>query len=158
MPALAFELEKTDSSSAARAGTITTDHGQIQTPIFMPVGTIGSVKGVTQQSLKEQVKAQIILGNTYHLYLRPGMETMEAAGGLHRFMNWDKPILTDSGGFQVFSLAKIRKVKEHGVEFRSHIDGSKLFLGPKESMEIQRTLGSDIAMVFDECPDYKAPA
>jgi queuine tRNA-ribosyltransferase len=152
MPALAFELEKTDSLSAARAGTITTDHGQIQTPIFMPVGTIGSVKGVTQQSLKEQVKAQIILGNTYHLYLRPGMETMEAAGGLHRFMNWDRPILTDSGGFQVFSLAANRKINEEGVVFQSHIDGSKHLFTPEKVMDIERTIGADIMMAFDECP------
>ena len=152
MPALAFELEKTDSGSAARAGTITTDHGQIQTPIFMPVGTIGSVKGVTQQSLKEQVKAQIILGNTYHLYLRPGMETMDAAGGLHRFMNWDRPVLTDSGGFQVFSLAANRKIREEGVTFQSHIDGSKHLFTPEKVMDIERTIGADIMMAFDECP------
>src|ERR1035437_477004 len=152
MAALRFELKHTDNTSKARAGKITTDHGEILTPIFMPVGTIGSVKAVTQQQLVKDVKAQIILGNTYHLFLRPGLDTLEAAGGLHKFMNWERPILTDSGGFQVFSLAKIRKVKEHGVEFRSHLDGSLLFIGPKESMEIQRVLGSDIAMVFDECP------
>ncbi|WP_121356862.1 tRNA guanosine(34) transglycosylase Tgt [Flavisolibacter nicotianae] len=152
MSALAFELEKTDPQSAARAGTITTDHGKIQTPIFMPVGTIGSVKGVTQQQLKEQVKAQIILGNTYHLYLRPGMETMEAAGGLHRFMNWDRPILTDSGGFQVFSLAANRKINEQGVMFQSHIDGSKHLFTPEKVMDIERTIGADIMMAFDECP------
>ena len=152
MPALTFELEKTDQQSAARAGTITTDHGKIQTPIFMPVGTIGSVKGVTQQQLKEQVKAQIILGNTYHLYLRPGMETMEAAGGLHRFMNWDRPILTDSGGFQVFSLAANRKINEQGVMFQSHIDGSKHLFTPEKVMDIERTIGADIMMAFDECP------
>ena len=152
MPALSFELKKTDGQSAARAGTITTDHGQIETPIFMPVGTIGSVKGVTQQTLKEQVKAQIILGNTYHLYLRPGMETMEAAGGLHRFMNWDRPILTDSGGFQVFSLAANRKISEEGVVFQSHIDGSKHLFTPEKVMDIERTIGADIMMAFDECP------
>src|SRR5688572_5234709 len=152
MPALSFELLKTDSQSAARAGTITTDQGQIQTPIFMPVGTIGSVKGVTQQSLTEQVKAQIILGNTYHLYLRPGMETMEAAGGLHQFMNWDRPILTDSGGFQVFSLAANRKINEEGVMFQSHIDGSKHLFTPEKVMDIERTIGADIMMAFDECP------
>jgi queuine tRNA-ribosyltransferase len=152
MPALSFALQKTDSQSAARAGTITTDHGQIQTPIFMPVGTIGSVKGVTQQSLKEQVKAQIILGNTYHLYLRPGMETMEAAGGLHQFMNWDRPVLTDSGGFQVFSLAANRKISEEGVVFQSHIDGSKHLFTPERVMDIERTIGADIMMAFDECP------
>ncbi|MDQ3276976.1 MAG: tRNA guanosine(34) transglycosylase Tgt [Bacteroidota bacterium] len=152
MPALTFNLEKTDTESAARAGTITTDHGQIQTPIFMPVGTIGSVKGVTQQQLKEQVKAEIILGNTYHLYLRPGMETMDAAGGLHRFMAWDRPILTDSGGFQVFSLAANRKINEEGVMFQSHIDGSKHLFTPEKVMDIERTIGADIMMAFDECP------
>jgi queuine tRNA-ribosyltransferase len=152
MPALTFALEKTDLQSAARAGKITTDHGEIQTPIFMPVGTIGSVKGVTQQQLKEQVKAQIILGNTYHLYLRPGMETMEAAGGLHRFMNWNRPILTDSGGFQVFSLAANRKINEEGVMFQSHIDGSKHLFTPEKVMDIERTIGADIMMAFDECP------
>ncbi|MBB1283075.1 tRNA guanosine(34) transglycosylase Tgt [Flavisolibacter sp. BT320] len=152
MPALQFDLERTDIQSAARAGTITTDHGKIETPIFMPVGTIGSVKGVTQQQLKEQVKAEIILGNTYHLYLRPGMETMEAAGGLHRFMNWDRPILTDSGGFQVFSLAANRKINEEGVMFQSHIDGSKHLFTPEKVMDIERTIGADIMMAFDECP------
>lgn len=152
MPALSFELEKTDALSAARAGTITTDHGQIQTPVFMPVGTVGSVKTVSQQSLTDQVKAQIILGNTYHLYLRPGMDTMEAAGGLHRFMNWQKPILTDSGGFQVFSLAANRKINEEGVMFQSHIDGSKHLFTPEKVMDIQRTIGADIMMAFDECP------
>ena len=152
MPALAFDLHKTDDHSAARAGTITTDHGTLQTPIFMPVGTIGSVKGVTQQQLKENVEAQIILGNTYHLYLRPGMETMEAAGGLHRLMNWDRPILTDSGGFQVFSLAAARKIKEEGVTFQSHIDGSKHLFTPESVMDIERTIGADIMMAFDECP------
>jgi queuine tRNA-ribosyltransferase len=152
MPALQFDLEKMDTQSSARAGTITTDNGKIQTPIFMPVGTIGSVKGVTQQQLKEQVKAEIILGNTYHLYLRPGMETMEAAGGLHRFMNWDRPILTDSGGFQVFSLAANRKINEEGVMFQSHIDGSKHLFTPEKVMDIERTIGADIMMAFDECP------
>jgi queuine tRNA-ribosyltransferase len=152
MPALAFQLEKKDEQSAARAGSITTDHGTIQTPIFMPVGTIGSVKGVTQQQLKENVQAQIILGNTYHLYLRPGMETMEAAGGLHRFMTWDRPILTDSGGFQVFSLAANRKINEEGVMFQSHIDGSKHLFTPERVMDIERNIGADIMMAFDECP------
>lgn len=152
MAALQFELQKTDAASAARAGKITTDHGVIETPIFMPVGTIGSVKGVTQQQLKEQVLAQIILGNTYHLYLRPGMETMEAAGGLHQFMNWDRPILTDSGGFQVFSLAANRKINEEGVLFQSHIDGSKHLFTPEKVMDIERTIGADIMMAFDECP------
>ena len=158
MSTLTFELQGGCPQTAARAGKIITDHGEVLTPIFMPVGTAGSVKAVSQQQLAVDVKAQIILGNTYHLYLRPGLDVLEQAGGLHRFNGWDRPILTDSGGFQVFSLAKIRKVKEHGVEFRSHLDGSLLFIGPKESMEIQRVLGSDIAMVFDECPPHDAPA
>src|SRR6202012_630411 len=152
-----FELLKTDSVTKARRGRLTTTRGVIQTPIFMPVGTQASVKALDPREVLE-MGTQIILGNTYHLNLRPGMEIIRAAGGLHRFMNWEKPILTDSGGVQVFSLAKIRKVKAHGVEFRSHIDGSALFLGPKESMEIQRTLGSDIAMVFDECPAHDCTA
>src|SRR6185295_9317061 len=152
-----FELLKTDASTKARLGRLTTGHGVIDTPVFMPVGTQASVKALDPRELRE-MDTQIILGNTYHLNIRPGMDVNRAAGGLHQFMNWERPILTDSGGFQVFSLAKIRKVQAHGVEFRSHLDGSKLFLGPKEAMEIQRTLGSDIAMVFDECPDYKAPA
>lgn len=152
MAALQFQLEHTDTLSAARAGTITTDHGTIQTPIFMPVGTVGSVKGVTQQQLKSDVQAQIILGNTYHLYLRPGMETMEAAGGLHGFMNWDRPILTDSGGYQVFSLSGTRKINEEGVTFRSHIDGSKHLFTPEKVMDIERSIGADIMMAFDECP------
>lgn len=149
-----FTLHQTDASTAARAGTLTTDHGEIPTPIFMPVGTIGTVKGVHQTELKEQVKAKIILGNTYHLYLRPGMETMEAAGGLHQFMNWDGPILTDSGGYQVFSLAHRRKIKEEGVTFASHIDGSKHLFSPESSLGIQRSIGADIVMAFDECPPY----
>jgi queuine tRNA-ribosyltransferase len=136
---------------------LTTTRGVIETPVFMPVGTQASVKALDPRELHE-MGTQIILGNTYHLNLRPSLDVIRAAGGLHEFMNWDKPILTDSGGFQVFSLAKIRKVKEHGVEFRSHLDGSLLFIGPKESMEIQRVLGSDIAMVFDECPPHDAPA
>jgi queuine tRNA-ribosyltransferase len=152
-----FELLKTDSLTKARLGRLTTAHGVVETPVFMPVGTQASVKAIDPRELHE-MGTQIILGNTYHLNIRPGMEIIRAAGGLHRFMNWEKPILTDSGGFQVFSLAKIRKIKTHGVEFRSHIDGSPLFLGPKEAMEIQRTLGSDIAMVFDECPPHDAPA
>jgi queuine tRNA-ribosyltransferase len=152
-----FELLKTDTHTKARLGRLTTAHGVIETPIFMPVGTQASVKALDPRELLE-MGTQIILGNTYHLNLRPGMEVIRVAGGLHRFMNWEKPILTDSGGFQVFSLAKIRKIKAHGVEFRSHIDGRALFLGPKEAMEIQRTLGSDIAMVFDECPPHDAPA
>ena len=152
-----FELLKTDTSSKARLGRLTTPHGVIDTPVFMPVGTQGSVKALDPRELVE-MGTQIILGNTYHLSIRPGMDIIRAAGGLHGFMNWPLPILTDSGGFQVFSLAKIRKVREHGVEFRSHLDGSKLFLGPKEAMEIQRYLGSDIAMIFDECPPHDAPA
>src|SRR5882724_1762327 len=152
-----FELFKTDPQSRARLGRLTTTRGVIDTPAFMPVGTQGSVKALDPRELLE-MGTQIILGNTYHLNLRPGLEIIRAAGGLHKFMNWEKPILTDSGGFQVFSLAKIRKIKPHGVEFRSHLDGSLLFLGPKEAMEIQRTLGSDIAMVFDECPPHDSPA
>lgn len=152
-----FELLKTDSVTKARLGRLTTKHGVVETPVFMSVGTQGSVKAIDHRELDE-MGTQIILGNTYHLNIRPGMEIIKAAGGLHNFINWQKPILTDSGGFQVFSLAKIRKVKTHGVEFRSHLDGSPLFLGPKESMEIQRILGSDVAMVFDECPAHDAPA
>jgi len=157
MPALSFDLLKTDEGSAARAGTITTDHGTIETPIFMPVGTIGSVKAVEQNQLKQVVDPHIILGNTYHLYLRPGMETMEAAGGLHRFMNWDRPILTDSGGFQVFSLASNRKITEEGVMFQSHIDGSRHLFTPERVMDIERTIGADIMMAFDECPPANSP-
>lgn len=156
MSALKFELNASNELSAARAGTITTDHGIIETPIFMPVGTIGSVKAITQQQLKKEIDAQVILGNTYHLYLRPGMETMEAAGGLHQFMNWDRPILTDSGGFQVFSLAANRKINEEGVLFQSHIDGSKHLFTPEKVMDIQRTIGADIIMAFDECPPAKS--
>ena len=150
-----FDLLKTDSASAARLGRLTTAHGVIDTPVFMPVGTQASVKALDPRELDE-MGTQIILGNTYHLYIRPGLDIITQAGGLHRFMNWQKPILTDSGGYQVFSLAKIRKIKAHGVEFRSHLDGSLLFLGPKEAMEIQRALGSDIAMVFDDCPPHTA--
>jgi queuine tRNA-ribosyltransferase len=152
-----FELLKTDALTKARLGRLTTKHGVVDTPVFMSVGTQGSVKALDPRELDE-MGTQIILGNTYHLNIRPGMDIIRAAGGLHNFINWQKPILTDSGGFQVFSLAKIRKVKTHGVEFRSHLDGSPLFLGPKEAMEIQRTLGSDVAMVFDECPAHDAPA
>ena len=152
MPALSFQLQHTDSHSKARAGKITTDHGQILTPIFMPVGTGGSVKALTQQQLLNDVKAQIILGNTYHLYLRPGLEVLETAGGLHRFMNWQKPILTDSGGYQVFSLAGTRKINEEGVTFQSHIDGSKHLFTPENVIDIQRSIGADIIMAFDECP------
>jgi len=148
-----FELLKTDSSSKARLGRLTTSRGVIDTPVFMPVGTQGSVKALDPRELRE-MGTQIILGNTYHLSIRPGLEIIQQAGGLHWFIHWPHPILTDSGGFQVFSLAKIRKIKTHGVEFRSHVDGSLLFLGPKEAMTIQRALGSDIAMVFDDCPPH----
>ena len=154
LPLMQFTLHHTDSKTSARAGTVTTDHGEIPTPIFMPVGTIGTVKGVHQRELKEQVKAKIILGNTYHLYLRPGMETMEAAGGLHKFMNWGGPILTDSGGYQVFSLAHRRKITEEGATFASHIDGSRHLFSPESSLGIQRSIGADIVMAFDECPPY----
>ena len=147
-----FELQHTDPNSDARAGLITTAHGQIETPIFMPVGTCGSVKGVHFEELKKQVKAQIILGNTYHLYLRPGLDIIKRAGGLHKFNGWDRPILTDSGGFQVFSLTGIRKLKEEGCEFRSHIDGSKHFFTPENVIDTQRVIGADIMMAFDECP------
>jgi queuine tRNA-ribosyltransferase len=152
MASLQFHLQHTDANSKARAGTITTDHGVIQTPIFMPVGTAGSVKAVSQQQLLHDVKAEIILGNTYHLYLRPGTETLEEAGGLHRFNGWNKPILTDSGGYQVFSLAGTRKIREEGVTFQSHIDGSKHLFTPENVMDIQRSIGADIIMAFDECP------
>lgn len=146
-----FSLLCTDSKSNARAGLIETDHGCIETPIFMPVGTVGSVKTVHLTELKDDIKAQIILGNTYHLYLRPGLEVIEAAGGLHKFNGFDRPMLTDSGGFQVFSLSGIRKLKEEGVEFRSHIDGSKHFFSPERVMDIERTIGADIIMALDEC-------
>ena len=149
---MTFELQYTDTKSNARAGLITTDHGQIQTPIFMPVGTLGTVKGVHVTELKEDIQAQIILGNTYHLYLRPGLDVIEKAGGLHRFNGFDRPMLTDSGGFQVFSLAGIRKLREEGAEFRSHIDGSKHIFTPEKVMDIERTIGADIMMAFDECP------
>ncbi len=149
-----FEIFAKEPKTKARAGEITTDHGKIQTPIFMPVGTVGSVKGVNQKDLIEDVKAQIILGNTYHLYLRPGMETMKMAGGLHQFINWERPILTDSGGYQVFSLAENRKLKEEGAHFRSHIDGSKHIFTPESIVDIQRIIGADIIMAFDECTPY----
>lgn len=152
MATLGFKIEKTDEKSKARSGTITTDHGNILTPVFMPVGTVGSVKAVSQQQLKNAVGAQIILGNTYHLYLRPGTSVLEAVGGLHRFINWDRPILTDSGGFQVFSLSGVRKISEEGVVFQSHIDGSKHLFTPESVMDIQRSIGGDIMMAFDECP------
>ena len=154
MAVLNFTLQKTDDKTKARAGEITTDHGKIETPIFMPVGTVGSVKAVTQQQLKQDVKAQIILGNTYHLYLRPGLDVLETAGGLHKFNGWDKPLLTDSGGYQVFSLANNRKLTEEGALFQSHIDGSKHLFTPENVMDIQRIIGGDIIMAFDECPPY----
>jgi queuine tRNA-ribosyltransferase len=148
---MTFELQYTDPNSNARAGEITTDHGKIQTPIFMPVGTVASVKAVHFKELKEDIKAQIILGNTYHLYLRPGIDILEQAGGLHKFNGWDKPILTDSGGFQVFSLSANRKLNEEGATFRSHIDGSKHLFTPERAVDIQRSIGADIIMAFDEC-------
>jgi queuine tRNA-ribosyltransferase len=154
MAALRFELQATSTDSKARAGKISTGHGEILTPIFMPVGTAGSVKSITQRQLKEDVKAEIILGNTYHLYLRPGLEVLEQAGGLHRFMGWDRPILTDSGGYQVFSLSGTRKIQEEGVLFQSHIDGSKHLFSPEKVMDIQRVIGADIMMAFDECTPY----
>ena len=146
-----FELQKTADNSRARAGKITTDHGTIETPIFMPVGTAGSVKGIHTRDIKEDINAQIILGNTYHLYLRPGLDVIEKAGGLHKFNRWDRPILTDSGGFQVFSLGDIRKLSEEGARFQSHIDGSYHMFTPENVMDIQRTIGADIIMAFDEC-------
>ncbi|KYG72918.1 tRNA guanosine(34) transglycosylase Tgt [Roseivirga echinicomitans] len=149
-----FNLVGVDKQSKARAGEVITDHGVIETPIFMPVGTAGSVKAVHQRELKDDVQAQIILGNTYHLYLRPGLEVIEAAGGLHKFNGWDKPILTDSGGYQVYSLSGTRKIKEEGVTFKSHIDGSKHVFSPEAVMDIQRTIGADIMMAFDECTPY----
>jgi len=149
-----FELLKTDAQSKARAGKITTDHGEIETPIFMPVGTVGTVKGVHQTELKEEINPDIILGNTYHLYLRPKTQILEQAGGLHKFMNWDRNILTDSGGYQVYSLSERRKIKEEGVKFKSHIDGSYHTFTPENVMEIQRTIGADIIMAFDECTPY----
>lgn len=149
-----FTLLNKDNNSKARAGLIKTDHGEIETPIFMPVGTQGTVKAVTQKTLAEDIKAQIILGNTYHLYLRPGTDVLNKGGGLHEFMNWHKPILTDSGGFQVYSLAKLRKMKKDGVEFSSHLDGSKHFFTPEKVIEIQRFIGSDIMMPLDECTPY----
>ncbi len=149
-----FKIDSLDKSSNARAGTITTDHGEIQTPIFMPVGTAGTVKGVHQRELEEDIKAEIILGNTYHLFLRPGLEVIEKAGGLHKFNGWEKPILTDSGGYQVYSLSGTRKIKEEGVTFQSHIDGSKHIFSPERVMDIQRVIGADIMMAFDECTPY----
>tara|TARA_R110000868_G_scaffold63730_2_gene192064 strand:+ start:1062 stop:2192 length:1131 start_codon:yes stop_codon:yes gene_type:complete len=149
-----FRLEHLDPKSKARSGTISTAHGEIKTPIFMPVGTVGSVKAVHQRELEEDIKAQVILGNTYHLYLRPGTDILNRAGGLHQFMNWQGPILTDSGGYQVYSLSNNNKISEEGVAFKSHIDGSRHFFSPEKSMEIQRNIGADIIMAFDECPPY----
>ncbi|MFN9855883.1 MAG: tRNA guanosine(34) transglycosylase Tgt, partial [Bacteroidota bacterium] len=151
---MTFTLAATDQSTKARAGLLSTDHGDIPTPIFMPVGTVGTVKAVNQQQLEALVKARIILGNTYHLYLRPGTAILEAAGGLHRFMNWQRPLLTDSGGYQVFSLAANRKISEEGVVFQSHIDGSRHLFTPESVMGIQQSIGADIIMAFDECPPY----
>ncbi len=151
---LKFNLEKTDKATKARAATVETDHGTIQTPIFMPVGTVASVKAVHQRELREDINPDIILGNTYHLYLRPGLDILEKAGGLHQFMGWDRNILTDSGGYQVYSLSDNRKIKEEGVTFKSHIDGSKHFFSPESAMDIQRTIGADIIMAFDECTPY----
>ena len=153
---MTFELQHADTASDARTGIITTSHGQINTPIFMPVGTCGTVKAVHFSELREQVKAQIILGNTYHLYLRPGLDVLRAAGGLHGFNGWERPILTDSGGFQVFSLTGIRKLCEEGCEFRSHIDGSKHFFTPENVMDTERVIGADIMMALDECPPGKS--
>jgi queuine tRNA-ribosyltransferase len=149
-----FTLQHTDKGSKARAGTLETAHGTIETPIFMPVGTAGTVKGVHQRELKDDIEAQIILGNTYHLFLRPGLDVLQAAGGLHKFNNWERPILTDSGGYQVYSLSGVRKIKEEGVTFRSHIDGSKHLFTPENVMDIQRVIGADIIMAFDECTPY----
>lgn len=154
MYTLKFTVQNTDPNSKARAGLLETDHGPIQTPIFMPVGTAGTVKAVHQRELKEDIHAQIILGNTYHLYLRPGLQVLENAGGLHKFNGWDKPILTDSGGYQIFSLAHKRKLTEEGAAFTSHIDGSKHFFTPESVMDIERTIGADIIMAFDECTPY----
>ncbi len=151
MAKLSFQLQHTDSATEARAGIITTDHGQIETPIFMPVGTVGSVKAVHVNELKDDIKAQIILGNTYHLYLRPGLDVLEQAGGLHKFNGFDRPMLTDSGGFQVFSLTGLRKMTEEGVTFQSHIDGSRHLFTPERVMDIERSIGADIIMAFDEC-------
>lgn len=149
-----FEINSTDPASGARAGLLHTDHGVIETPIFMPVGTAGSVKAMTQQDLADDTRAQIILGNTYHLYLRPGTDILKKAGGLHKFIHWDRPILTDSGGYQVYSLSDIRKITEEGVRFKSHIDGSTHVFTPESAMDIQRAIGADIIMAFDECTPY----
>jgi queuine tRNA-ribosyltransferase len=154
MAAFRFQVDSKDASTSARAGRFRTDHGEVQTPIFMPVGTAGTVKAVTQQQLKEDVGARIILGNTYHLYLRPGLDVLQAAGGIHAFNHWDQPVLTDSGGYQVFSLAASRKITEDGVVFQSHIDGSRHLFTPENVMDTQRRIGADIIMAFDECPPW----
>ncbi|MBR1883725.1 MAG: tRNA guanosine(34) transglycosylase Tgt [Clostridia bacterium] len=154
MPALKFDILKKDSKTGARLGIMHLPHGDVETPVFMPVGTLGTVKTLTPEELKEEVKTSLILGNTYHLFLRPGMEIMKKAGGLHAFMHWDRNILTDSGGFQVFSLGALRKITEEGVEFRSHLSGEKKFLSPEKSVEVQNIIGSDIMMAFDECAPY----
>ena len=151
---LNYTVTATDKNTKARAGYFETPYGKVETPVFMPVGTQGTVKAVNQNHLSEDIKAQIILSNTYHLYLRPGIEVLEKAGGLHDFMNWNKPILTDSGGYQVYSLSNLRKLKEDGVEFRSHLDGSSHFFSPEKVIQIQRSIGSDIMMVLDECTPY----
>ncbi len=151
---MSFNLLHTDKNSSARAGLLTTGHGEIETPIFMPVGTVGTVKGIHQKEIDEVIQAQIILANTYHLYLRPGLDIIKEAGGVHKFINWEKPMLTDSGGYQVYSLSSMRKIKEEGVNFRSHIDGSKLFFTPENVTDTQRTIGADIIMAFDECTPY----
>ena len=149
-----FSLEQKDNATRARAASLTTDHGVIQTPIFMPVGTVASVKGVHQRELKQDINPDVILGNTYHLYLRPGVDILEKAGGLHKFMSWDRNLLTDSGGYQVYSLSENRKIKEEGVTFKSHIDGSTHFFSPENAIDVQRTIGADIIMAFDECTPY----
>ena len=146
-----FEISQHDTGSKARAGKLNTDHGVIETPIFMPVGTVGTVKGIHQKELEDVINADIILGNTYHLYLRPGIDIISKAGGIHKFISWNRPILTDSGGYQVYSLSNNRKIKEEGVMFRSHIDGSKHFFTPEKAIDIQKTIGADIIMAFDEC-------
>ena len=156
MPAITYELLHVDKNSGARRGVVHTPHGDIQTPIFMPVGTLATVKAMSPEELKNDVKAQIILSNTYHLYLRPGHDIVKEAGGLHKFMNWDRPILTDCGGFQVFSLSSLRKISEEGVLFNSHLDGSKHLFTPEKVMEIEEALGADIIMAFDECCPYPA--
>jgi len=156
MTAISYELLHTCRQTGARRGIIHTPHGDIDTPVFMPVGTLGTVKSLSSEELKEEIKAHIILANTYHLYLRPGNKIIKEAGGLHKFMNWDRSILTDSGGFQVFSLGPLRKITEEGVEFKSHLDGSTKFLSPEKAVEVQNDLGSDIMMAFDECVEYRS--